>query len=134
MPHPHEAELYPANWTEAKRALRSSRAGRSVYLYARVSPRRHIPGLTYDVVGPSGDEVLVVHVFSGMVPLRVLSGNVRITLASDSGNVVEVLPAARETTSVDVWTRCKVTATGVHPDHWTGDMSRVRQRDAVVAL
>jgi hypothetical protein len=76
-------------------------------------PRQYRPGLTYDVIGPSGaDDLLTVHVGSGMLPLRILSGNVAVILGSSWGNVAEVCPEAKGTTTIEVWSECKAHING----------------------
>lgn len=122
-----EPDLYPQNFTEAKRALRA-KASRTVFLSDRVTPRdRCRIGLAYEVTGPTREgEQITVHVNSGMIPLRVLSGNVTVLLGSNWGNVVTVTDDARESTYVHVHPGCKVTAYGVDPEHLSGDLRRVR--------
>ncbi len=122
--------VYPETYTQAKPALRCRRGNRTVWLSSRVTPRRHRPGLVYDVTGPSAaGELLTVHVGSGMLPLRILGGNVRVVLGSDYGNVVTVTAPARDRTEVHVWPGCKVTAYGVDPARFSGDLGRVRQHE-----
>jgi hypothetical protein len=122
--------VYPENYTEAKPALRCRKGSRKVWLSSRVTPRQYRPGLVYDVLGPSAaGELLTVHVASGMLPLRILGGNVLVIMGSASGNVVTVTEAARETTEVHTWSGCKVTAYGVDPARLSGDLGRVRQHE-----
>lgn len=122
--------VYPETYTAAKPALRCRTGRRKVWLSSRVTPRQYRPGLVYDVRGPSAaGELLEVHVGSGMLPLRILGGNVLVTMASASGNVVTVTEAARATTRVHVWSGCKVTAYGVDPARLSGDLGRVRQHE-----
>ena len=108
-------DRYPTTWTQAKRDLRCPRGSRTVWLSSRAMPRQHSAGLVYDVTGPSGDDVLTVQVWSGMLPLRVLAGNVVVVLGSPWGNVVEVSEAARESTTIAVAQGCKATLYGADP-------------------
>lgn len=113
-------QRFPESWTESKRDLRSPRGSREVWLSSRVMPRQYRPGLVYDVTGPSGEgELLTVHVGSGMLPLRILGGNVAVILGSSWGNVAEVSAAARATTTVSVWPGCKAHVYGADPERVT---------------
>ena len=128
--NPVEYDLYPRNFTEARRALRCPQRkvtnARTVHLGERCMPYDRATAVL-DVLGPppglGGIDVVVA---GGMFDVHVLGGNVHVVLGSGWGNVLTVEPGAVERTTAQMMPGVKAHVYGLPVDRITGDTARLR--------